>query len=37
MHTRKGGALENEILFVTVWVGYTELIMVYHPKGRYHM
>jgi hypothetical protein len=37
MHTRKGVTLENEILFVTVRVGYTELIMVYHPKGIYHM
>ena len=26
MHTRKGGTLENEILFVTVRVGYTELV-----------
>ncbi len=34
MHTRKGGTLENEILFVTVRLGYTELVMVYHPKGR---
>jgi hypothetical protein len=33
MHTRKGWTLENEFLFVTVRAGYTELIMVYHPKG----
>ena len=30
---RKGGTLQNKILFVTVRVGYTELIMRYHPKG----
>ncbi len=34
---KERGTLENEILFVTVRVGYTELIMFYHPKGRYHM
>jgi hypothetical protein len=34
MHTRKGKTLEDEILFVTVRVGYTELTIVYHPEGR---